>query len=262
MSEAEKIFQKQTSKPKKLWFILSVSLIALVLVLVGVSVIRAWPLTFGQEWVDLADADSIPTPPPNEVIEPPDNAVPGPDEDGQLQGTGDEPQNDEPQDQDDKPDIDDQPPDADNQLLPVEKVSIFEITASSTLTDSSGEFSYFPGNAFDKDNTTAWVESVQGNGVGEWINFEFLKAGQIKGLKIFPGYAADRDVYFKNGRLKKIKIEFSNDPALEFDLVDEYALQEISFAPVLTDYIKIIIQDIWPGTKFNDTCLAEVEFIQ
>jgi len=141
-----------------------------------------------------------------------------------------------------------------------EKPSVFEVTASSYLTDPKREFDYSPKMTIDENTATSWVEADEGDGIGEWIKFEFLKSSKVGKLKIWPGYATDKDIYFKNNRLKKIQVEFSHDTAQEFELTDEYKEHEIALPGYTTDYIKITIKSVWPGSKFKDTCLAEVKF--
>ena len=64
------------------------------------------------------------------------------------------------------------------------------VTASSHLK-SQGKFNYLPKNAHDFDHESAWVEGAQGQGIGEWIEYEFAGAcPRVTGVKILAGYTA------------------------------------------------------------------------
>lgn len=237
MPEEEKIFQleKPEKKPKKLWTIMGILLIVVTLALTGFTVVRAWPLVrYWQELrakekqaEELAEAEKFLG--PKEAEEEPEK---------------------KPEPDDKKPEL---PPEKE------EKPSVLEVTASSYLTDPEVKFDYSPKMVIDGKTATSWVEADEGDGIGEWIKLDFLKAAKVSKLKIWPGYARDEDVYFKNNRLKKIRVEFSNNPAQEFELTDEYKKHEITLPGYTTGYIKIIIKSVWPGSKFKDTCIAEVE---
>ncbi len=237
MLEEEKTPQPKQpeKKPKKLWTIMGILLIVVTLALTGFTVVRAWPLV--RYWQELRAKEKQ----AEELAEA--EKFLG------LKEPEEEPEK--------KPEADDKKPE-----LPPEKkeeIVVLEVTASSYLTDPEVKFDYSAKMAVDGDIATSWVEADEGDGIGEWIKFDFLKAAKVSKLKIWPGYARDKDVYFKNNRLKNIRVEFSHDPSEFFVLTDEYKMHEVSFSPVTTDYVRIVIVDVWPGSKFKDTCIAEVE---
>ena len=82
------------------------------------------------------------------------------------------------------------------------------VTASSHLK-SQGKFNYLPKNAHDFDHESAWVEGAQGQGIGEWIEYEFAGAcPRVTGVKILAGYVKSKTAYESNSRPKYIKVYY------------------------------------------------------
>jgi hypothetical protein len=138
-----------------------------------------------------------------------------------------------------------------------------ETDASSFLpTDRGGQ--YQPWMAVDNLLDTAWVEGVTGPGIGEWITLTFPDTIEVHSISLDVGYDRDDDSFFANNRVKKVTLVFSNGEELDLDLDDTRGMQTIPLvrAPgpnIEATYVEIIIKDIYPGTKYDDTCLAEIE---
>lgn len=103
-----------------------------------------------------------------------------------------------------------------------------------------------------------WVEGVPGYGIGEWLDVTFkYESDQIQ---ILNGYVdfEHKDYYKKNSRVKTVLIE-SESPAFsqEFELADlvQYTVLNL---PAKTNHIKIIIKDVYPGTRYDDTCISSI----
>lgn len=140
---------------------------------------------------------------------------------------------------------------------------VISIIASSTLEPSKHN-NYYYSNLIDNDLSSPWVEGVQGYGINEWIKIELSDKIEVKGLKIVNGYNLNRndrtgDRYNKNSRVKKAKLVFSNGQSQMIDLIDTRQEQLINIEPVITESIKFIIIDVYPGSKWDDTCLSEIK---
>jgi len=133
------------------------------------------------------------------------------------------------------------------------------ITASSTLPPAEG-YIYDASMAADGSNHTAWVEGADGIGDYEWIQFIFSKKQEISQMSIVPGYASTNSSYFKNNRVKEFRLEFSDGSKVPFSLSDEMTTHSIMFDPVNTEYVRIVILDVYRGSEHNDTAIAEVSF--
>jgi F5/8 type C domain-containing protein len=125
-------------------------------------------------------------------------------------------------------------------------------------------FRYGPNSLFDNDNRTAWVEGVDGQGIGEWIVIEFDQLRLVKAIEINNGYNKDRELYLKNSRVKEIKVEFSRGVKASVVLKDTGNPQPIPLPhdhPLKTSRIKFTIESVYPGTKFEDTAISELHIV-
>jgi hypothetical protein len=131
--------------------------------------------------------------------------------------------------------------------------------ASSVLTENTG--SHPAGNAIDKNLSTAWVEGAQGDGVGEWIKLSGTSKQSLSGLRIINGYSKSNDLYNKNNRVKKIRIELSDGSVFEKNLSDGIMnSQTINLdRQIKTDFVKITILEVYRGSQYSDTCISEIE---
>jgi hypothetical protein len=136
------------------------------------------------------------------------------------------------------------------------------VSASSHLRrDRWGR--YQPRMAVDGRRSTAWAEGVRGSGVGEWIKLTFREPIEVHSVGLDVGYDSRSDIFYKNNRIKRVTLVFSNGEQLQLGFADRRGMQTIPLvrAPgpnIETMFIKIVIEEVFPGWKYNDTCLAEV----
>lgn len=157
----------------------------------------------------------------------------------------------------------------------MEKPQIKNITASSTLEDSTGNF-YEPSNMIDGRKDTAWAEGVDGSGEGETITIELDHRQMVFGVQLLNGYVKNYDIYEKNGKIIDIYIDPGTGEYEEYGLSQNYWKEEeffyyndrytmfradqISFIkPVITDKIVITISRAVNGNRYDDTCVSEIE---
>lgn len=134
------------------------------------------------------------------------------------------------------------------------------VTASSTLLDTTGiGFDYSPDTAIDQDFSTAWTEDVEDEGAGEWIKLQFPSTATINTVGIVPGYGRDSDIYFENNRIKDLELGFSDGSTVTKQLPDDYKMHFIEFSTVETDYLKLTVKGVYDGSKYDDTCVAELD---
>lgn len=143
-------------------------------------------------------------------------------------------------------------------------LSLFARVSSSSQLPSDRYGTYGPYAAIDGSEETAWVEGVPGPGTGEWIQLTFPGTIELHVLGFDVGFDKDADLFAKNNRIKKATLVFSNDEQTSLSFEDARGLQEFSMARapgpnVETTSIKIIIDEVYPGTAYDDTCLAEIE---
>ena len=144
------------------------------------------------------------------------------------------------------------------QGLPLEmdlEMVLENVEASSFLPDD--KYDYSPYNAIDTNKKTAWVA---GKPLGETIRFDFAREWSLDWFDLFPGYASSEETYFKNNRLKTVELEFSDGSVETVELDDAYYVHTLEFPNKVTTYVLIRVLDVYPGSKYNDTCISDVYF--
>ncbi len=148
------------------------------------------------------------------------------------------------------------------EMLPYESDWV-GIRVSSELPVGGRYGAYSARNVWDKDPKTAWVEGKGDDGVGEWIDFAFFPDSRVIGaIKIINGYAKSEGLYQANNRVKRVRISFDDGTSFEAELNDgQIQPQLIRFPmPKKTERIRLTILEVYPGTKYRDTCISEIEF--
>lgn len=149
-----------------------------------------------------------------------------------------------------------------------------ELTASSNLSPSS-KYDYEPSNCFDFNYQTAWVEGVDGQGIGEYLTYEFSPhQPRITKIIVANGYIKSKAAYQTNSRPKKLKVYLNDQPHAILNLKDVYAEQTFEVDPIgngnRADYralqdlpnwtLRFEIVDVYPGSKYEDTAITEIYF--
>ena len=130
---------------------------------------------------------------------------------------------------------------------------------SSSALKADGELTYSATNAFDSDLSTAWVEGIKGSGIGEYITVISDRPKALKGFSIYAGYGKSDDIYYKNGRIKELSIWADGRWFQTFALRDVQKWQDCTFDEPLVAYtIDFMIESVYPGNKYEDTCLSEL----
>ncbi len=151
--------------------------------------------------------------------------------------------------------------------LPAPVAGAIELTFSayaSSYLDSINKNTYYPENAFDGDLDTCWCEGVKGSGIGESIWIRSSENVLMKGFRIWNGYQKSKETYYNNNRVKQLGIyadgvklgswelsdSYSEDEDnVEYDILDEY---------VVASRIEFVIEDVYNGAKYDDTCIANI----
>ncbi|MBI4235215.1 discoidin domain-containing protein [Candidatus Peregrinibacteria bacterium] len=144
------------------------------------------------------------------------------------------------------------------------EVEDYQVSASSVLKDKSKiGFNYAPEMAFDRDFSTAWCAADGKTGAELVMNFaDYVKVGK---MGIVPGFARDAEIYNQNKRVKKLKVQFQDEEGkfqdfASYDLPDKYGMQFFDFEGEETKAVKFVIEDVYAGSKYEDLCIAEIDF--
>jgi hypothetical protein len=144
----------------------------------------------------------------------------------------------------------------------------YSAIASSVLSQNSG-ISCDAANVGDYNLGTAWVEGEKGDGIGESLTITLNKPTKLYQIGIIPGYAKSKSLYFANNRVAELKIVLNDSFTITRSLEDDYvrwdagspkAYQFIDLGGYDKEVktIKLIINKVYKGTKYDDTCISEV----
>lgn len=138
-----------------------------------------------------------------------------------------------------------------------------EVSASSFYPPDRGG-SYEPSAAVDGRVDTPWVEGASGAGRGAWLMLSFKRPVQVTAVTIDPGYDRSSHLFYANNRLKRAVLVFSSGEQVQIDLADRTGMQTISLArapggPITTTFVKLVIEDVYQGRLYDDTCVGEIQ---
>ncbi|UTW64388.1 hypothetical protein KFE98_09680 [bacterium SCSIO 12741] len=146
-----------------------------------------------------------------------------------------------------------------------------EVKASSELK-SQGSINYQAGNAHDLDYKTVWVEGVPGNGIGEYLLYEFeAMAPRINQISVVNGYVKSDKTWRQNGRVKTLKVWLKDKPFAILHLEDSRSAQHFT-VPLIGEEpggekidrrnwtLKFEIVEVYPGEVYEDVVISEIYF--
>ena len=136
---------------------------------------------------------------------------------------------------------------------------IVGVSSSSALKE--GDKVYSASNIVDKNNHTCWADGVSGLGIGESITINFDQKYNISGFRIFNGYQKSEDLFYKNSRPTAFRVIGSDGSNVVYNLEDSIYEQDIYFDKMINvNSIKLVIEKVQRGNKYEDTCISEIDF--
>lgn len=138
----------------------------------------------------------------------------------------------------------------------------FGTVCTSSILPQWRKVTYGPANMFDDRLDTAWVEGVDGVGVGEQLTIAFDEERLVSGISLLNGYHKSNDLFAKNGRITEIYLDTSDGQQLTTQIADDAGEQVRSFdRPVRLKWISIQIASAVAGTKYTDTAISEMRVL-
>jgi hypothetical protein len=120
------------------------------------------------------------------------------------------------------------------------------ISASDCLVEEKSPLKYSIQNAFDGDPATSYVE----NTADDLMKINCSMDGIATRIAIINGYAQNENLYLNNNRIKGIyKTDVLNDRYLNYQFKNNG-----KGSPYF------VVRSIYSGSKYDDTCLAELNF--
>lgn len=138
---------------------------------------------------------------------------------------------------------------------------------------------YCAGMAMDNNPATAWVEGAEGDGIGEAV---LVKVDIARPVRIWAGFGRSEMVFRANNRPKKVAVytlegiggaaqtyfEFADIKVIarrELELKDMNGYQPLPLpsGKVVSreqqhTFVAVEILSVYPGEKFKDTCISEI----
>ncbi|MAS95214.1 MAG: hypothetical protein CMO55_18610 [Verrucomicrobiales bacterium] len=140
----------------------------------------------------------------------------------------------------------------------------YEVTASSELPDQK-ENSYVAGNVRMLWDEKAWVEGVDGDGVGESLTISVADPKPLHRIAVSPGYSKSEEAWIANNRVSKLKITLNGEKTFTVDIPDFKTPNSEEI--VVPDYdmpvskVKLEIAGVHRGEKYRDTAISYVALI-
>ena len=134
-------------------------------------------------------------------------------------------------------------------------------SAGQSSFDNEDGYYHDAAKAIDGDIKSCWAEGVKGLGIGEYIQVGFNGTYRLRGLNIWTGHQKTQDLFYKNARPVAIRVIGSDGSNEVYGLNDMMGMQRVNFrTPINVNSVKIVIDKIVRGNKYEDTCIAEVSF--
>jgi len=140
-----------------------------------------------------------------------------------------------------------------------------DFSASASSQDKPGNtVTYWVENMFDGSPETAWTEGVPGAGIGEYIIINFNRPIFVDRLGMIVGYAKTKvdqygDRFTGNTRVRSISVEINGSPSLQHTFQDIRAMQYLPVNKQSVNQMRIVITDVYPGQRWEDTSVSELE---
>ena len=137
---------------------------------------------------------------------------------------------------------------------------VLNASASSVYAgDNLG--SHGPELLYDGNLKTNWTENASGNGVGESVTFYLKDIYAVKQFHIYNGSHFTEWVYKENCRPQTLTLTFSDGSSERIALQDTYDEQVFVLSQYYyTDSITLTVDEVYTGTKYLDTVIAELDF--
>lgn len=108
--------------------------------------------------------------------------------------------------------------------------------------------------------TPPWAEGEDGPGIGAYVEIEYNDP--VAWIYIINGYVdlSRQHLFYQNNRVKTMKVEdLENKMEYTLHFQDYVYLHDLVFQKA-TRHIKLTIQEVYPGTRYDDTCISAIYF--
>jgi len=155
-------------------------------------------------------------------------------------------------------------PDAapDVEIPPADLVASCSSADKPVKVKTGADIRYDASVILDDNLETAWIEGVDGDGIGEWIELQLPAETELTRLVVRNGYQKVRDDkygdrYLINQRVRDARITVGGGAPFSTKLVDDRGPQNIDLGGRKGDRVRLEIASVY-GAKYADTAICEV----
>lgn len=135
------------------------------------------------------------------------------------------------------------------------------VGAYHSSADQEGSYVHSARLAVDGNTDSCWSEGVKGLGIGENIEIHFNGNYKVSGMNIWIGHQKSQALFYQNARPIALRVAGNDGSSVVYNLQDAFGMQRVEFTkPIVVNKVKLIVERVAPGNKYEDTCIAEVNF--
>ena len=133
--------------------------------------------------------------------------------------------------------------------------------AYHSSADQEGSYVHSAKLAVDGNPSSCWSEGVKGLGIDENIEIHFNATCKVSGMNIWIGHQKSEALFYQNARPVALRVVGSDGSSEVYKLKDTFGSQRVEFKqPITVNKIKLVVQEVARGSKYEDTSIAEVNF--
>ena len=102
------------------------------------------------------------------------------------------------------------------------------------------------------------LEGVDGEGAGESITLDLSSPARVTRLRLQPGYFKSPQIWAKNNRVARARIELSDGRRIEATFADEMREQAVAIGGGPVTSITVTIEEAYLGGDDLDTAISEI----
>lgn len=144
--------------------------------------------------------------------------------------------------------------------LALTEIKVVEVAATSEYISTKGN-NFSPANLIDHNSETTWQEGEEDAGIGQQLTFMFANSAIVSAIRLENGKRTSKEEFYENNRVASFQM--IDEQAIMIELSDSEEVQYIIFEnPVMKDQITLVLESVFGGTKWNDTCITEIAFFE
>lgn len=127
----------------------------------------------------------------------------------------------------------------------------------------SENYDYSAKSVVDGNASTSWQENEEGTGEGKGIKLSLDGIHKIRYMVLYLGNWRSDELWQYNSRPKVLTIQVGDKQKKEVEFSDEKKKFCLSFdEPVEASYVSLYLKSAYEGSRWQDTCISEVELYE